>query len=154
MHNLAQDQTHKGEKDISLSTSKQDRPYVLMTVKQLQVVYLTAQKETPPAAQGTKKLIEMLVGNKKHVGRTGKNNSDSLEQELTNDVISKMALKPLQGDTKRYYQKRHDLEGTYTNHLMCDSLNNNFPFGKYNRYQRSGQYKKLSSHILKILLTE
>ena len=72
--------------------------------------YLAAHKQAPLTSWGAKKLIETLVGNKKHVGRASKNQSECLNQELTNIIISKMAFKALDGDTTRYCQKGHDLE--------------------------------------------
>ena len=72
----------------------------------------------------------MLAGNKKHTGRENKNQSVCLYQELTNIVMSKIALKALEGDSKRHCQKGYDLEKTYASNLMRDSFIDEFPFGK------------------------
>ena len=63
--------------------------------------------------------------------------------------MSKIALKPLNGDAKRYCQKGHDLEKTYTNHLMLDSLNNNFPFGKIEQISEVGLVQKVDKKYCK-----
>ena len=92
----------------------------------------------------------MLRSKKKHVGRaSSKNQSESLEQELTNIILSKMALKPLQGDTKRYRKQGHDLEKTYTKHMMLDSLNNQFPFGKFEQISEVGLVQKVDKSYVK-----
>ena len=72
---------------IYLEASIKDRPYVLMTVKQFRETYCAAYKQDPLTSWGakklTKKLIDMLVGNKRHVGRASENQSECLNQELT-----------------------------------------------------------------------
>ena len=45
---------------IYLEASIKDRPYVLMTVKQLRETYLAAHKQAPLTSWGAKKLIEMF----------------------------------------------------------------------------------------------
>ena len=60
-----------------------------------------------------------------------------------------MALKALDGDAKRYCQKGHDLEKTYTSHLMLDSLNNNFPFGKIEQTSEVGLVQKIDKPYVK-----
>ena len=93
-------------------------------------------------------MIEMLVS-KKNVGRASKNQSDSLEQELTNIVLNKIALKALNGDAKRYFQKGHDLERTYTEQLTLHSNCGQFSFGKIEQVTEVELVKKLDKKYVK-----
>ena len=80
---------------IYLETKEEDRPFVSKTVKELHSSYLSIHNQPPPSSWDAKKLIEMLRLKKKHVGRAAiKNQSESLEQELTNIILSKMVLNP------------------------------------------------------------
>ena len=102
----------------------------------MQAAYHIFHQEHPPTSWCAKKLIEMLVRKEKHCrGRGVKNQSDYLEQELINVILSKMALKPLKGDVKKYCQRGHDLEKIYSNQLMIHSQHNEFPFEKWSRFQ-------------------
>ena len=119
-----------------LEASIKHKPYVLTKVKKLRETYLAARKQNPLKSWGGKKLIEILVGSNTRVGRGSKNQIEYLNQELTNIIISKMALKSLDGDSKWYFLKGHKLEKTFTSHLMLNSLRNEFPFGKFKRQKK------------------
>ena len=135
---------------IYLEAKEEDRPFVLKTVKELQASYLSMHNQPPPSSWGAKKLIEILRSKKKHMGRAAsKNQSESLEQELTNIILNKMALKPLQGDSKGYHKQGHDLEKIYTKHMMLDSLNNQFPFGKIEHIPEVGLVQKADTIYVK-----
>ena len=84
-----------------------------MTVKKLRETCLAAHNKTQLTKWEANKLIETLVESKKHAGRASKNHSGCLNQELTNIIISNMALKALDGDAKIFCQKGHDLKKTH-----------------------------------------
>ena len=69
-----------------------------------------------------KKLIEMLVRKEKHCGgKGGKTQSSSLDQELRNVMLSKIALNLFKGVATRCCQVGNDLDKIYSNHLMIHS---------------------------------
>ena len=72
-----------------------------------------------------------------------------MEEELINAILSKMALKPLKGDAKKYFQRGHDLEKIYYNQLIVNSQNNEFPFGKIEQMSEVGLVQKIDKKHVK-----
>lgn len=96
----------EGKRDCYLFWSvKKDRPYVLKTKKKVWATYLAKNKKSTLTSWSRKKLIKMLSTNATHSSRAGNNQSESLDQELTNIILGKMVLKPLQGDAKSIVNK-------------------------------------------------
>ena len=93
----------------------------------------------------------MLISKKKHVGRASKNQNDILEQELTNIILSKISLKQLQGDSKRYCQNGTTWK-TYSKQLILDSLLHEFPFGEIEKISEVGVVQKVDKKYCKDLV--
>ena len=111
--------------------------------------------EIAPTSWQIKRLIEVLVTNKKPINiRNGKYQSEDMLQELTNEIVGKIALKPLEGDAKRYCQLGHDLEKTYTQQLIIDCQNSLFSFGDIEQISEVGLVEKVDKNMSKIPLID
>lgn len=60
-----------------------------------------------------------------------------------------MALKPLQEDQKWYFQKGHDIEGTYTKQLIAGSMSDKFPLREIETISEVGLVQKLDKPYVK-----